>query len=82
MEQSLLDCMQVLGGGPGDLTVTSPGKDRRGAEASGIIVIWDSFNTHSLSILDVPSTVLIMGPSESSPSGWGDSVNRTLGQLA
>lgn len=56
--------MQALGGGPGDLTVTS-GKDRRGAEASGIIVIRDFSSTHSLSILGVPSTVPIMGPSES-----------------
>lgn len=74
--------MQALGGGPGDLTVTSPGKDRKGAEASGIIVIWDSFSTHSLSILGVHSTALIMGPSESLPSDWRDSVNRTLEQLA
>lgn len=65
----------------GSFTVTSSrwGKGRRGAEASGVIVVRDPFSAHSLSTLGVPHILLITGPSGASPSGGRDkSVNRTL----
>lgn len=76
LQSSLLGCMQALRREDWEgftAAFLGWGKDRRGAEASGVIV-WDSFSPQALSIVGVPSIVLISGPSGTSPSEGRDRV--------